>query len=420
MEHSKKIKLVTFAPHPNFGTCLQSYALNKVLQDMGHDVEFIYNGRETPKWGIKEYTRYFIKLILPSKVIQRIREKWETNLQNNAETPPVILKLPNYRFLYAISKLPFYYPLYKFFKCRTLQWKKVWKFTYEDGNYNMRRIYTNDQYKDVVKDADIFITGSDQIWNPYCGGFNPMMFLEFAGNCKRIAYSSSIARPEFPKNVRERAKKDLQNFKHIGVREQSSVDMLNDLLNRDDVRAVVDPTYLLTKEEWQDFANRANIEFELPEKYIFCYFIGDRYRDYSAMVDDVKKQTGIQDVITADCTNGYVNYGDGILYKDGGPYEFVYLLSHATMVCMDSFHATVFALKFGVDFVHILKTKSEKSVESQNSRMYDLLKRYDLLYKLYDANNAEWLRSIDYDKVNKLMEKEIIDSYTFLQKEIYS
>ena len=44
----KRIKLITFAPHPNFGTCLQSYALNNVLQRMGHDVEFIYNGREIP------------------------------------------------------------------------------------------------------------------------------------------------------------------------------------------------------------------------------------------------------------------------------------------------------------------------------------------------------------------------------------
>ena len=49
-----KIKLITFAPHPNFGTCLQSYALNKVLRDIGHDVEFIYNGREKHPQSIIE------------------------------------------------------------------------------------------------------------------------------------------------------------------------------------------------------------------------------------------------------------------------------------------------------------------------------------------------------------------------------
>ena len=50
-----KIKLVTFAPHPNFGTCLQSYALNYVLRKMGHNVEFIYNGRENPPLSFKQY-----------------------------------------------------------------------------------------------------------------------------------------------------------------------------------------------------------------------------------------------------------------------------------------------------------------------------------------------------------------------------
>ncbi len=57
----------------------------------------------------------------------------------------------------------------------------------------MRRLYTKSDYDEVVCDADMFITGSDQIWNPFCGGFNPMMFLEFVNDgTKRIAYSSSI------------------------------------------------------------------------------------------------------------------------------------------------------------------------------------------------------------------------------------
>ena len=53
----KRIKLITFAPHPNFGTCLQSYALNNVLQRMGHDVEFIYNGREIPPLTFSMYVK---------------------------------------------------------------------------------------------------------------------------------------------------------------------------------------------------------------------------------------------------------------------------------------------------------------------------------------------------------------------------
>lgn len=415
-----KIKLVTFAPHPNFGTCLQSYALNKVLRDMGHDVEFIYNGRENPPKSISNYVKSFVKLLLPKSIVKNIQQKNKKKRESTPDFPPYILELPDNRCSFWLSTLPGYKNVYKWFKCRTLQWRKVWRFTFEDGNYKMKRLYCKKQYEEVVNDADLFITGSDQIWNPYCGGFNPMMFLEFAGDKKRVAYSSSIARPEFPREVRNRAKADLMKFQHIAVREKSSVDMLNGLLGRNDVKLVVDPTYLLSSEDWEEFANRATIEFKVPERYIFCYFVGEeeRFEDYDAMVRDVMHKTGIKDAITVDCTGSPMNYGGGMLYRDGGPYEWVYLLSHASLICMDSFHATVFALKFHKDFVHILKTKAEDSTASQNSRMYDMFNRYGIGYKLYNPENSDWLRPVDNDRVDKTLFKETSQSLEFLKMEI--
>ena len=177
-----KIKLITFAPHPNFGTCLQSYALNYVLRKMGHNVEFIYNDRENPPQSfIKVFMKGCIKLFLPKSFITSMKAKRQAGAINR-HREPYILELPNHPFLYRLSKLPFYKTVYKLLKCRNLQWKKVYKFTYEDDNFNMRRIYTHKQYTEVTADTDLFITGSDQIWNPYCGGFNPMMFVEFGGD----------------------------------------------------------------------------------------------------------------------------------------------------------------------------------------------------------------------------------------------
>ena len=413
-----RIKLVTFAPHPNFGTCLQSYALNKVLRDMGHDVEFIYNGRENPPKTFIQRFKGVVKLCLPWSVVRKIQKKNKVKRDNMPLEPPTILRVPDSKIRYILSKIPLYNAIYRIVKCNTLQWQKVWKFTFDDGNYKMKRLYCTKQYDEVVADADMFITGSDQIWNPYCGGFNPMMFLEFARNKKRVAYSSSIARPDFPEEVRERAKRDLMKFQYIAVREQSSVDMLNKLLGRDDVKLVVDPTYLLSREEWEEFGNRATIEFELPQRYIFCYFVGERYEDYDAMVRDVMAKTGINETITVDCSGCPMHYGGGMLYCDGGPYEWVYLLSHASLICMDSFHATVFSIKFHKDFVHILKTKSDISSASQNSRMYDMLSRYGLDYKLYDSGSTDWLKSIEYKRVDEILEKEIADSVSFLKREI--
>lgn len=426
-----KIKLVTFFPHPNFGTCLQSYALNKVLRDWGHDVEFIYNRHEVADAEginyVKLQIKEVIKFMLPSVIVKLIKSIRKKNPNEVIESPAdfvpdenlYILKLPNLPILKFFCRFSSFRQKYLNDLYSTKQQKKVYKYTFLDDNYKTKRLFTPKDYKHVTADADMFITGSDQIWNPYCGGFNPMMFLEFAGDKKRIAYSSSISRPNFPDEIKQRVKDDLSKFQHIAVREQHSVDLLSNLLDRKDIKLVVDPTMLLTSDQWTDFANRAEIEFTVPEKYIFCYFVGCR-EEYKDMVNDVKARTGIDKVITVDCYGYTQNYGDGYIYHDGGPYEWVYLLSHASMICMDSFHATIFSLKFHKDFVHILKTKTGENANnsSQNGRMYDILSRYGILYKIYNKNNSEWLKPIDFDRVDEIMNSEIEDSLEYLNYEI--
>lgn len=421
-----KVKLVTFAPHPNFGTCLQSYALNYVLRKMGHEVEFIYNRRETTPPTYRHYVfaalKRIVKIFLSEKQICRLKERKSAMARNaqRGNDAPVILQLPDHRLLGFLSSCPGYKFFAKKWYYGNLQKRKVYKFTFDDGNFNMRRLFTHADYKKVVADADLFITGSDQIWNPFCGGYNPMMFLEFVNDgTKCVAYSSSISQPELPPSVAPRMKTALQKFSHIAVREQHSVELLSKLLGRDDIKLVVDPTYLLSAEEWESFGNKAEIEFTVPDKYIFCYFVGDKRADvYERMVQDVKRFTGIQEVITLECYNRDLNYGNGRLYQDAGPYEWVYLLRHASYVCMDSFHATVFALKFQKEFVHAMKN-ADTETGSQNTRMYDILSRYGILYKNYNADGGtNWQQRIDYARLTPLIDSEIKDSMDYLKYEI--
>lgn len=416
-----KIKLVTFAPHPNFGTCLQSYALNYILNKMGHDVEFIYNRQENKPLSFKSNVKKLIKFFLPKNLVFRLKKRYIKSQSNQYTTnsAPYIIKLPNHFILKLFSKLPCYRFFAKKWYYDNIQKRKVYKFTFLDGNFKMKRLFVKSDYNSVVEDADLFITGSDQIWNPYCGGYNPMMFLEFAKGAKRVAYSSSISQPTIPIEVKDRMKKALSKFIHIAVREQKSVELLNQLLDRTDVKLVVDPTYLLSADEWEKFGNRAVIEFPLPEKYIFCYFVGDKRKDvYEEMVQQVKLYTGINKVITLECYNRKYAYGNGRLYKDAGPYEWVYLLQHASYICMDSFHATVFALKFQKEFVHAMKNE-ENEIGSQNTRMHDILNRYNIAYKNYNnATDTKWQQIIDYKKVNPIINAEIEDSMKFLKYEI--
>lgn len=417
-----KIKLVTFAPHPNFGTCLQSYALNHVLRNMGHDVEFIYNRREVEPMTLLAYTKKIVKSLIPNNILKRIKDKKnvrETTSVGKIKSP-YIISLPEHKLLKLFSHLPFYHSLARRWYYTNLQQRKVYKFTFADDNFKMRRLFTNKDYKEVVAYADLFITGSDQIWNPFCGGYNPMMFLEFVNDgTKCVSYSSSISQPEIHPDVKDRMTKALSKFAHIAVREQRSVELLNDMLNRTDVKLVVDPTYLLSAKEWEQFGNKAEIEFEVPEKYIFCYFVGCNRADvYERMVQEVKRFTGIDKVISLECYNRKLTYGGGVTYQDAGPYEWVYLLQHASYVCMDSFHATVFALKFHKEFVHAMKN-TDSETGSQNTRMYDIFRRYGLMYKNYnDDGTTEWQKTIDYAKVDPIIEAEIEDSMKYLKFEI--
>ena len=152
----KRIKLITFAPHPNFGTCLQSYALNNVLQRMGHDVEFIYNGREIPPLTFSMYVKKSIskiaRKILSESMLILLKERLgkRTRGKKSSSNDPVVLQLPDYRMLYWLSKLPGYEKCFKMYKCKNLQWRKVYQFTYEDNNFKMRRIYTHKQYNDCL------------------------------------------------------------------------------------------------------------------------------------------------------------------------------------------------------------------------------------------------------------------------------
>jgi hypothetical protein len=343
------------------------------------------------------------------------------NTVNNDGQTPDVLPLPNkplYALCAKISK-NFERDIRCPHKKMTLQWRKILKFTFDDGNFKMKRMYTKRQYQQLNKSTDLYITGSDQIWNPFCGGYNPMMFVEFGQEIKRIAYSSSISLSTIPPAVKDRMTKALSKFSHIAVREQKSVDLLSEMLKRNDIKLVVDPTYLLSAEQWHNFGMRANIEFQVPDKYIFCYFVGAYRADlYEQMVQDVKKVTGISQVITLCNDGGTISYGDGMLYKDAGPYEFIYLLEHANYVCSDSFHATVIAFKFQKDFVHATKNV-DTEISSSNTRMYDILSRYGLMNKVYKGDGTQgWMTPVDYSKVTPIIESEIKDSIEFLDFEI--
>lgn len=366
MKQKKKIQIVTWTGYNNYGTHLQCYSLLHKIQNLGYDVKVL------APFNVESTFKSYIKYLLNKIGYDSYKEKKQ---------------------YFVNEKL-----------------RKVYKFHHE--NLSIQEIFTRRQYIKILNETDVFISGSDQIWNTH-HAFKPFYFLDFAKNSKRIAYASSLGSPNINPIYMESVKKYLQHFCHIGVREKTAVDVLVELTGRNDIRQVLDPTFLLSPQDWYSFYQDANIEFKLPQKYIFVYLIG-KNEEYLRQVEQVKQALGIKDVIVVKSgENPDFKLKDSINYDSAGPKEFLKLLCNATFVCTDSFHATALSINNSINFVVFLRFH-DTDIKSQNSRIYDLLENYNLSNRFYNEMSDTWTSLINYTDIQKKLDCERKDSLNFL------
>ena len=364
----KRISIITWYCSNNFGTSLQAFALQKHLSNLGYDVEML---------------NHFL-------------------LDNSLKS---ILK----RTFGLLGLLKFV----RFFRFV----KKINLYIYVKNEINEKCIFTEKQYHKMLKETDVFIAGSDQIWNCYYR-FDPFYFLDFAENKKCIAYASSIGTNSVAPQYSDKVRDLLVKFSSIGVREKTAIKVLSDLTGRNDIRQVLDPTFLLKVDCWKEFGNGAILDFDIPETYIFCYLIGDN-EEYSRQLKDVINKSGIgKVVIIPSIENPQFNLEGAIVYKNAGPKEFIHLIERCSLVCTDSFHASALSINMSKKFV-VFKRFGDNEIKSQNSRLYDLLSQYKLMDRFYSSDDG-WQNHIDYDVVQTLLIEDRMKSNNFLVNAIES
>lgn len=364
----KRITLVTWLGNGNYGTSLQSFALHKKLQELGYNVSFL-----------KEYSKNF---------------SFKDKIKNFLDLLGIQVNNVKYIIL---------------FKRFSLKEKKLNKFI--KSNYNLKSVYNLKQKDRLIKYTDVFLTGSDQIWNTI-NNFNKVFFLDFAENKKRIAYASSMGIYDFPEEHKKEVKILLSKFTHIGVRERTAVLSISNLLNRNDIQQVLDPTFLIDANEWSDICREAKFEFEIPPKYILCYLIGNNAK-YKEDLINVCNTLGIKNlIIIPSAENKNFEIDGAYIYKNAGPLEFVKLIKEASFICTDSFHAIAISINLQKDFV-AFKRFNDTDKSSQNSRIYDILNQYKLNSRIYDNNN-QWNTTINYKPITKLLDEDRRKSINFL------
>lgn len=270
-------------------------------------------------------------------------------------------------------------------------------------------IYKND-LENQPPVYDVYITGSDQTWSPKIG-FNSALFLDFAKEDSiKAAYAPSVGVTTFTETEKEYLKKSLLKYDYISCRESIGAELLSKIAGKE-VEVVLDPTLMVTVEEWR----LLSLKVKIPKRpYILCYFLGHRSY-YRHFVKQLKRQTGY-DVYFIPVSYKDCKKTNNLLF-DVGPAEFLGLIDNAAIICTDSFHGMCFSINFSKNFYGFVKHDGALN-GGDNSRIYDLLQRFGLTHRLLSNNDLrnEWkIEPIDYVSVNQFLKKERDSSALFIK-----
>jgi hypothetical protein len=255
-----------------------------------------------------------------------------------------------------------------------------------------------------VNNDEIYITGSDQVWNYRCTNFDKTYFLNFVINNRKNSYAASFTVDNIPEGYKDEYKSLLQGFNKISVREKQGVQIINDLLGRN-VDVVLDPTLLLNIEEWSKISKLSKIK----DKYILVFLMWETSTILS-FVNQLAQKTGYKVVII---TNSLIVRLKKANCKRGiSPNEWVGLFQGAEYIVTNSFHGTAFSINFNKEFfIELLPDITEA-----NSRLGNIIDMFGLHSRLIiNGKNDNINEPIDYVTINKTLEKEKEKSIAFLR-----
>ena len=259
-------------------------------------------------------------------------------------------------------------------------------------------------YEDLKRlDADVFMTGSDQVWGPTLNGrYDEAYFLSFVKDRKKIAYAASFGRTDFTPSILAEYEKLLASYSAIAVRENTAVDLLRCMGIRC-VGQVLDPTLLLTGEEWA-----RHIKKDVRGKYVLVYQI---HNDpvLSGYAISFARQVRLPLYRISPTFHQFCRGGKFVYLPDLS--DFLSYIKNCTYFITDSFHGTAFALNFNRQFIEILPNNKTGSRNQSILQLTGLQDR--IITDFGDFSLTE--RFIDYNRVSRILVEERCKSIDVLQ-----
>lgn len=373
MKYSMKIGIITWFTGPNYGTNLQAIALQYYLRSRGNEVNLI--NYEVPAVNVRKDKKSFIRKLLyqPKKYA---------------------IKFAMNRYKYQIAE-----------RDRKLRNSITTKCILTP------EIKTIDELIKICNEFDLLICGSDQIWNP--NWYDKFYFADYTGiTTNRISYAPSMGVNAIPDSVAVEIQHGLKQFKAISVREEKAAELLASYLI-EKPQVVVDPTLLLTSEEWMDIFPEKSCE---GDNYIFAFFLNDEKAHLEA-TKKFAKRLNYKLILVPYKGATYLQNVD--IRANAGLEDILDLIRNAKYVITDSFHITVFSIIHRKQFYTFQRFK-EDEFTSQNVRVTNLLNMVDLPERLitYLSTEINMLDDINYDGHIEKLNIEIEKSKAFLMNSV--
>ena len=372
-----KIGIITFHGSHNHGSVLQAYATQETVASFGYDAEIINFRMESQKRYYSLYPRgYGLRTLGQDLLMLPFHGKRSKRAK---------------KFEDFISKMTLSGP-------------------------EMRN---REELQSVADRYDVYLTGSDQIWSnriPELVGsdedFTGVYFVDFADNNKpRVSYASSVG--EITYDELKGKKEWLEKFVSISTREQYGVDLLKRIVDKD-IELVLDPTFLLNKEQWRVLAGEERL---IKEPYVFLYTLHGLKHGlkWGKVLNEFGKKKGLKVVAVSPffpiTASGVHNV------MDAGPLDFLNLIKNAELVFTDSFHGTAFSINMNRPFF------SYVGKNTGDNRKLGIMRQFGLdgraLESLEEIRKIE-MYDLDYEEYNGLIDSARNNSRNWLADSLHS
>jgi len=372
-----RIGILTLPLHTNYGGILQAYALQTVLERMGHEVVVFDTPNRMPLPPLKDIPKCFLKRIV-KKLLGRNQKIFYEYYQNKKVIPVVSQNTQKFINSYIHRK-------------------------------EIRVFNELDE-----KSYDAIVVGSDQVWRPlyFVPGWrwqeidNAFLAFTCKWNVKRLSYAASFGTDnwEYTDQQTRRCKALLLVFDAISVRETNGVTLCKKYFDIDSVH-VLDPTMLLNEVDYSIFFQKANTP---KSNGTLLNYILDENEKKRALIMHVANQKSLR---AFSVTNPHENDETIPLNERIKPSVEKWLRGFydAEFVITDSFHACVFSILFKKQFVVV------GNKERGLSRIESLLQCFGIENRIVeDSAQVMRLPLIDYDAVYVKLEEYRKKSFEFL------